>query len=231
MTEKTSLVPLDAPAPFPGSMPLRNDRHEKFAFKRALLMPKAEAYRSAGWAARDDHAAAGNASRLERRADVAERIAYLQRTGREANFRAKRHRLEEFLWNVHESRISDLWETVEVEKRDKKGNAVLDAEGKPIMVKRQVPRLLSELSEDAQRVIETCSVDGNGRVVPKLYSKMQANQELRKLLGIGILTADDDADDPSRLSDEALIARLAELSRMLGIDIDLSCNFGGGKLP
>ena len=124
MTENTSLVPLDAPAPFPGFAPLRNDRHEKFAFKRALLMPKAEAYRAAGWTAKDDHTAAGNASRLERRADVAARIAYLRRHGDEQILHAKRERLEEFLWTVHELNIASLWETAEVEKRDKKGNVI-----------------------------------------------------------------------------------------------------------
>jgi ribosomal protein RSM22 (predicted rRNA methylase) len=90
MSGETSLVPLDAPVPFPGFAPLRNDRHEKFAFKRALLMPKAEAYRAAGWTAKNDHAAAGNASRLERRADVAARIAYLRRHGDEQILHAKR---------------------------------------------------------------------------------------------------------------------------------------------
>ena len=110
MTENTSLVPLEAPAPFPGFAPLRNDRHEKFAFKRALLMPKAEAYRAAGWTAKDDHAAAGNASRLERRPEVAARIAYLRRHGDEQILHAKRERLEEFLWTVHESNITALWE-------------------------------------------------------------------------------------------------------------------------
>src|SRR5262245_40449957 len=134
MNEQNSLVPIGAPG-LPGSVPLRNDRHEKFAFRRALLMPKAAAYRSAGWTAKDDHAAAGNANRLERRPDVAERIAYLRRTGAEQNLRAKRERLEEFLWNVHESKISDLWATIEVEKTDKKGHVVLDANGKPVMVK------------------------------------------------------------------------------------------------
>src|ERR1700729_2612483 len=167
MTENTSLVPLDAPAPFPGFAPLRNDQHEKFAFRRALLMPKAEAYRAAGWTAKDDHAAAGNASRLERRPDVAARIAYLRRHGDEQILHAKRERLEEFLWTVHESNIAALWETVEVEKRDKKGNVILGEDGKPVMVKRQVPKLLSDLPEDVARVVETCGVDENGRVIPK----------------------------------------------------------------
>jgi hypothetical protein len=226
MSEETSLVPLDAPAPFPGFAPLRNDRHEKFAFKRALLMPKAEAYRAAGWSAKDDYTAAGNASRLERRPDVAARIAYLRRYGDERILHAKRERIEEFLWTVHESNIAALWETVEVERRDKKGNVILNEDGKPVMVKRQMPKFLSDLPEDVARTVETCGVDENGRVIPKLYSKMQANQELRKLLGIGVVTGTGDGD-VARLSDAELIAQLANLARELGIEIDLSYRLGG----
>src|ERR1700723_1397747 len=111
MTENTSLVPLDAPAPFPGFAPLRNDRHEKFAFKRALLMPKAEAYRAAGLTGKDDPDAAGNAARLQRRPDVAARIAFPRHHGDEQILHAKRELLEEFLWTVHESNIAALWET------------------------------------------------------------------------------------------------------------------------
>lgn len=227
MTENTSLVPLDAPTPFAGFAPLRNDRHEKFAFKRALLMPKAEAYRAAGWSAKDDHTAAGNASRLERRPDVAARIAYLRRHGDEQILHAKRERLEEFLWTVHESNIAALWETVEVEKRDKKGNVILGEDGKPVMVKRQVPKLLSDLPEDVARIVETCGVEENGRVVPKPYSKMQANQELRKLLGIGVVTGADGDGEVARLSDAELIAQISEQARQLGIEIDLTYRMGG----
>jgi hypothetical protein len=224
MTENTSLVPLDAPAPFPGFAPLRNDRHEKFAFKRALLTPKAEAYRAAGWTAKDDHAAAGNASRLERRPDVAARIAYLRRRGDEQILHAKRERLEEFLWTVHESNIASLWETAEVEKRDITGE-----DGKPVMVKRQVPKLLSDLPEDVARTVETCGVDENGRVIPKPYSKMQANQELRKLLGIGVVTGAGGDGEVVRLTDAELIAQLSNQARELGIEIDLSYRLGGER--
>jgi hypothetical protein len=229
MSGETSLVPLDAPVPFPGFAPLRNDRHEKFAFKRALLMPKAEAYRAAGWTAKDDHAAAGNASRLERRADVAARIAYLRRHGDEQILHAKRERLEEFLWTVHESNVAALWETVEVEKRDKKGNLITGEDGKPVMVKRQVPKLLSDLPEDVARTVETCGVDENGRVIPKPYSKMQANQELRKLLGIGVVAGAGGDGEVARLSDAELIAQLSNQARELGIEIDLSYRLGGER--
>ena len=229
MSEENALVPLGAPEPFPGFAPLRNDRHEKFAFKRALLMPKADAYRAAGWSAKDDHTAAGNASRLERRPEVAARIAYLRRHGDEQVLHAKRDRIEEFLWTVHESNIAALWETVEVEKRDKKGNVILGEDGKPVMVKRQLPKLLSDLPEDVARIVETCGVDENGRVVPKPYSKMQANQELRKLLGIGAVTGTGGDGEVARLSDAELIAQLANQARELGIEIDLSYRLGGER--
>jgi hypothetical protein len=43
------------------------------------------------------------------------------------------------------------------------------------------PRLLSELPEDLQRLIETVTADAADRLIPKMYSEMTANQELRKL--------------------------------------------------
>jgi hypothetical protein len=46
------------------------------------------------------------------------------------------------------------------------------------------PRLLSELPEDLQRLIES-TTDAAGRLIPKMYSKMTADQELRKLYGVG----------------------------------------------
>jgi hypothetical protein len=46
------------------------------------------------------------------------------------------------------------------------------------------PRLLSELPEDLQRLIES-TTDAAGRLIPKMYSKMTANQEFRKLCGVG----------------------------------------------
>ena len=86
---------------------------------------------------------------------------------------------------MHEANVADLWETVEVPVLDKDGNPVLDKDGNAVMEKIQRPRLLSELPEDLQRVVEGVNIDGHGRMVPKVYSKFQANVELRKLLGIG----------------------------------------------
>ena len=153
----------------------------------------------------------------------------MRRHGDEQILHAKRERLEEFFWTVHESNIASLWETAEVEKRDKKGNVILHEDGKPVMVKRQVPKLLSDLPEDVARTVETCGVGENGRVIPKPYSKMQANQELRKLLGIGVVTGAGGDGEVARLSDAELIAQLSDQARELGIEIDLSYRLGGER--
>ena len=88
---------------------------------------------------------------------------------------------EEVLWLVHEADVADLWEIVDVPKFDKDGNPVLDKDGNAVMEKIQRPRLMSELPEDLQRVVESVSIDGHARMVPKVYSKLQANAELRVL--------------------------------------------------
>jgi hypothetical protein len=97
------------------------------------------------------------------------------------------------------------------------------------MVKRQLPKLLSDLPEDVARIVETCGVDENGRVIPKPYSKMQANQELRKLLGIGVIIGTGGDGEVVRLSDAELIAQLSNQARELGIEIDLSYRLGGER--
>src|SRR6516225_6472946 len=75
-----------------GSQPLVNHRHEAYCRERALLRSKIEAYRAAGFASVSDDAARGNAGKLERRADVHARIAYLSRD-EEATHREARKRL------------------------------------------------------------------------------------------------------------------------------------------
>lgn len=204
-----------------GEKPLRDPRHERFAQLRSLLRPKADAYRQAGFDSKTDHAAAGNASRLEREhPEVMARIAYLGKQD-EAVLAAKRRRLEEMLWLIHESNVADMWETVEVEKHDRKGNPVL-VDGKPVMKKVQRPKFIEDMPEDVQRAVESISINEAGFVVPKPYSKLQANLELRKLLGIGVIGRDDGFE---RLSNEEIIAQLAAQSRELGIKIDLSYEF------
>lgn len=79
---------------------------------------------------------------------------------------------------MHEANVTDLWDTLEVPKFDKDGNPVLDRDGNAVMEKIQRPRLMSELPEDLQRVAESVSIDGHGRIVPRVYSKLRANAEL-----------------------------------------------------
>jgi hypothetical protein len=93
-----------------------------------------------------------------------------------------------------------------------------------LTVRKQRPKLLSELSPDLRKAIEHVQVDARGNVVPQLYSKAQANAELRKMLNIG-RTEDRPETDVSRLSDAELIQQLADQAKQLGVNIDLSYSF------
>jgi hypothetical protein len=77
-----------------------------------------------------------------------------------------------------------------------------------LTVKKQRPRLLSDLPPDLRKAIEHVQIDARGNVVPQLYSKLQANAELRKLLNIGSQEHRPETD-VSRLSDAELIQQLA----------------------
>jgi hypothetical protein len=224
--EPTRSLPVE-----PGSRPLRTPAHERYARARALLRPKIEAYRYAfeKEESADDtrmtvHCMRGNASRLERRRAVAERIAYLCRQDVE-NLAEKRRRLEERLWLIHEFDIGDLYETVEREKRDKKGRLVVDQNGKPVMVRYQQIRHAADIPPDIRQAIQEFGETETGRLVVKSYSKMQANIELRRLLGIGATVRTDD-DDMGRLSDQELLNTLAQQARELGIEVDLTYRMG-----
>jgi hypothetical protein len=46
---------------------------------------------------------------------------------------------------------------------------------------RERPKLLADLSPEAAKLIEDVTIDSRGRLVPKLYSKLAANKELRSL--------------------------------------------------
>ena len=210
-----------------GSYPLRNDKHEKYARKRALLCPKIEAYRYAFDWPEDDprapamHALRGNASRLERRKDVAARIAYLSRD-EEGNLRAKRRRLEEFLWAVHETNYAAFFETAE-EPLVIDGETVLDNEtGKTVMRKTFRIRPFESLAPEQQHMIESLKFTEKGRPILSLYSKMQANTELRKLLGFNAAPEEDEGNDLRRLSDAQLFAELARQAQELGVNVTLT---------
>jgi hypothetical protein len=50
---------------------------------------------------------------------------------------------------------------------------------------RERPKLLAELPPELAQLIEDVTVDSKGRLIPKLYSKLQANKELRAMLNLG----------------------------------------------
>ena len=93
---------------------------------------------------------------------------------------------------------------------------------------RVVPRLLTDLPPELAALIEDVAYDSKGRLVPRLYSKVQASRELRAMLNI---SARSEAPDVTKLSDAELIETLARQARELGIEIDLSYSFAQPKKP
>jgi hypothetical protein len=190
----------------PGSRALKNAKYERYCRLRASAQPRIPAYREAGWETSDNDDAYSNACRLERRPGVRERIEYLSHQDEEL-IAEKRRRIEERLWSMHEAAIGDYLETFEID-------------GKTI----ERPNRISELPREVQQNIEKIVIDGRGRAVPQLYSKLAASQELRKMLNIGV-QKDRPETDVSRLSDAELISQLAEQAKQLGIHIDLNYSF------
>jgi len=207
----------------PGSRALKNAKHERYCRLRASLQPRAQAYREAGWETSDENDAYSNACRLERRPGVRERIEYLSHQTEEL-IAEKRRRIEAQLWAIHEADIGNFFETVDVAKSDKDGKATTDETGKMLMVKKQRPRLLSDLPPELRKVVEHVHIDARGNVVPQLYSKAQANADLRKLLNIG-RAEDRPENDVARLSDAEIVGQLADMAKQLGVSLKLDYSF------
>jgi hypothetical protein len=229
-------LPMEAPGSLlpsaPGAAPLRNGKRERYCWLRSTGMPPVEAYRSAGFglgehSQADDpyHTDRGNSARLERLKPIRERINYLcLQNDSEESRRAKARRLEEFLWKILEADIRSLWEVQEVPERDKHGKPVLDRHGNPITYRRQRAKFISELPEDLAKLVEKVSVTESGRTVISTYSRLQANIELRRLLGIGNAPADQ-VGEFTRLTDEQLLASLKQQAEQLGVPITLRYDF------
>jgi hypothetical protein len=209
----------------PGSRSLSNVRHEHYCRLRSLLCPKGQALREAGMRAVKNHDAVSNATRLERRQDVRDRIAYLVRQEEEV-LAEKRRRIEETLWAINEADIGDFFEPYEAIQRDHTGQPKHNENGALLTEVRERPKLLRDLSPEAAKLIEDVTIDSQGRLVPRLYNKLQANKELRAMLNIG---AKQSAPDVTQLSDAELIAQLAQQAKELGISIDLNYSFAQPK--
>src|SRR6516164_5627910 len=209
----------DLPAvPSPGSRALKNSKQEKYCRLRAALQPRAQAYREAGWNDRTDAGAYSHACRLEHRPGVRERIAFLSRQAEEM-IAVKRERIESQLWAIAEGNIADFFETYDTVKRDHTGQPEHDEKGALSTETRMRLKLLVDLPPELAKLVEEVRPDARGRLIPKLYSKHQANKELRAMLNI---SAKSEAADVTKLSDAELIETLARQARELGIEIDLS---------
>jgi hypothetical protein len=209
----------------PGSRPLKNTRQERYCRSRAAAQPRIPAYREAGWETSDDDDVYRKACRLERRREINDRIAYLTRQA-EDRIAEKRARIEERLWAIHEADLADYFETYQAIERDHNGRPVPinpDDPKSPLSTEvRERPKLLGDLSPAARKVIEDITIDSKGRLIPKLYSKLQANKELRAMLNI---SAKEAPRDVTQLSDAELIQTLAQQAKELGIQIDLNYTF------
>jgi hypothetical protein len=213
----------------PGSRRLKNSKHERYCRLRATMLPRAQAWREAGWNDRSDDSAYSNACTFEHRPGVKARIEYLSHQD-EQLIREKRRRIEEALWSMHEADIGDCFETYEAAKVGRDGKIETDEDGKMLTVRKQRPKLLSDLPADVRKTIERVQADAKGNFVPQLYSRPQVNAELRKMLKIGFQEGRPESD-VSRLSDAELIQQLAEQAKALGVDINLNYDFVAKPAP
>jgi hypothetical protein len=207
-----------------GSQALFKTTHEKYCRARAMLLPRYKAYQKA-FRTKSTASAQAGAYALERRHKaVADRIAYLMRQDAD-QLVAKRQRLEANLWQLHEADIGDLFEYTEIPRKNRKGEPILDKNGNPAMRKAWRVKDLSEIPPELRQAVETITLDSDGNLTTaKLVSKIQANQELRKLLGID-RQQQAQQSDLSRLTDAELVAELSRQANELGVQIDLSYKF------
>lgn len=209
-----------------GSEPLRG-RLERFAQLLSLGLHPVAAARDAEYPEADSPPTfAANARKRSNRKSVRSRVAYLLRQ-EEAVLAEKRHRLESRQWQWHESDIEDFYEDVQVPRHDAEGAILRDADGHPMMrwVKELKP--FSAMSREQRMCIESLTFTDSGRPNLKLYSKADANKELRKLNGLDKQRDGDVGNEWSRMSDSELFAELARQANALGISVNLE--LGGPK--
>jgi hypothetical protein len=163
----------------PGALPLRKPAHEIFARERALMLSPLQAARKAGFTTMSP----GNAAKLDRKRKIRDRVAYLSHQEEDV-LRDKRARLESFLWVALEADPCDFFEDAEEPIVDEEGKPVLDAAGNPCIYRFQRLRPFSEIDPELRRLIEGLTYTEKGKPNLKTVPKLQANIELRRMLGI-----------------------------------------------
>lgn len=200
-------------------------KEETFCQEIALNAHSVAAYRRAGWGGKIYHTDRGNAARLMHRPRIADRIAYLRRQEEEI-FREKFRRIEQTLWAMHDANEADLWEVYWTEKRDRDGDIVFGEDGKAVMVKRMRMRTVDEIPDHALVAVESINLTEDGRLVPKRYSRLTANAELRKLYGMGSTERESAGGEFAKMGDTELISELNRQAKELGISVNLTYSFG-----
>jgi hypothetical protein len=165
----------------PGSLPLTVAQpglqrgcagYERVARQRALGLDALTACRNAGYR----NISPKNAQRMVQNARIKARVAYLTRAEEEV-IREQRAMILERQWLWHDYDVADFYEVVS-EPLMRDGEVVIGDDGHPIM--RQVQRLkpLDALSPAQRQCIDASAPS------LRLVNKVEANRDLRKLLGL-----------------------------------------------
>jgi hypothetical protein len=178
--EESQRNPLLGPAApeLPGALPLAHGRREVFARLRSRGFSPLPAAREAGY----PDITPKNAQKMAQDQRIRARVAYLTRQEEEV-LAEQRQILLERQWHWHDSDIADFFERAE-EPVTRDGKLVLKQDGTPLM--RQVKRLkpLESLTREQRLCIESITWTERGKPNLRLYSRAEANKELRKLLGL-----------------------------------------------
>lgn len=225
---------LPAPA---GSEPLSKLAHELYAHERSFGTAITIAAERAGLSRRS-----GAGSKLEADPKVKARIAFLA-AQEKAVWDEKRKRIEERQWLWHDVDVAKFYEDVEEPWLDGKGNAVVEplmgGDGnvvkndlgevimRPVMRLRQRLRSFSDMPLEHRMCVESLTFTDSGKPNLKLYSKADANRELRKINGIDKAPSLDDSDPAMKLNDKDFFAELARQANDLGIDIRMTFEVDG----
>ncbi len=221
MNPENQTESLPAPA---GSEPLSKIAHELYAHQRSIGIAITIAAENAGLGRRS-----GAGSKLEQNTDVKARIAYLA-AQEKAVLDAKRKRIEERQWLWHEVDIAEFYEAVDEPAYDRKGEIMLDADDNPIMRKHNRLKPLSTIPPELRACIESLSYTESGRPILKLYSKADANRELRKINGIDKASSIDDSEATlARLPDNELFQELTRQAAELGVDVKMTFEVFGNE--
>lgn len=205
----------------PGSQPLANPKWELYARERTLCSSRLLAYRTAGFQSKDDHAARGNAAKLERNQDMRDRIAWLCRQDEDVT-RAKRLRIEQFRWDIVNADIKDYFIEDERPVLDKEGAPILDRDGNPKFRIVEELKPFSALTLEQRSVIQSLKYTDSGRPILEFYNKAQTATELSKMLGTTQQTVADEFGEMSLSELAAFISReqvaigLKEIARLAG---------------